>query len=467
MKYISTRGQAPALNFEAVLLKGLAADGGLYVPETLPRFSHRQLASWSGLSYPKLAAQVLAPFVGDSLDLDQLQELLDKSYQRFRHPAVTSLQQLDDNLWVLELFHGPTLAFKDIALQFLGQLLDHFLDRQGRPVAIIGATSGDTGSAAIAGCYQSNCVNLFILHPHGAISEVQRRQMTTVRASNVHNIALEGSFDDCQAIVKHCFLKGREALPPNSQLIAINSINWARIMAQTVYYFYAALRLGCPSRTVSFAVPSGNFGNVYAGYLARCMGLPIEKLVVATNINDILHRGISDNDYSSRPLQQSLSPSMDIAISSNFERLLFDLYDRDSDCINDLMTQMQQGGMRLSEAALTRLRQLFSSCRFDDSMTLAEMGRRYRQAGYLLDPHSAIAVAAGAQSQESRAVPMICLATANPVKFPDAVKAAGCVLDSALSESMAELMSAEEAYQVLPNQRQEVLNFINRRLEEN
>lgn len=328
MKYISTRGDAPVLNFEEVVLAGLASDGGLYVPEELPKFDTEQIASWSSLSYPELAFEIMHPFIGDALPVDEQKRLIDETYAEFRHTAIAPLVQMDHELWILELFHGPTLAFKDFALQFLGRLLGHILEKRGQKVVILGATSGDTGSAAIEGCRHCENVDIFILHPHNRVSDVQRRQMTTILEDNVFNVAIEGNFDDCQNIVKAAFAD-QSFLPEDRQLVAVNSINWARIMAQIVYYFYAGLALGAPEREISFAVPTGNFGDIFAGYLAKNMGLPIERLVIATNSNDILHRSLSANDYSKGELLHSLSPSMDIMISSNYERLLFDLYDRD------------------------------------------------------------------------------------------------------------------------------------------
>ncbi|MDX1452118.1 MAG: threonine synthase, partial [Oleiphilaceae bacterium] len=326
MKYISTRGKAPALGFEDVLLTGLASDGGLYVPEVLPRFTHEEIASWAGLPYAQLAFNVMYPFVEGAIPEDDFREMVEETYQGFDHQAVAPLVQLDSNEWVLELFRGPTLAFKDFALQLLGRLLDYVLKRRNERVVIMGATSGDTGSAAIEGCRHCDNVDIFILHPHQRVSDVQRKQMTSVISDNVFNLAIEGNFDDCQHMVKSSF--GDQGFLEGTRLVAVNSINWARIMAQIVYYFSASLALGGPHRSMAFSVPTGNFGDIFAGYLARNMGLPISQLVVATNRNDILHRFISKNHYEMEPLHHTLSPSMDIMVSSNFERLLFDLYGR-------------------------------------------------------------------------------------------------------------------------------------------
>ena len=335
MKYISTRGQAPALNFEQVLLTGLASDGGLYVPAELPTFSREEIAAMAALDYPQLALKIISPFVDDSIPPHDLKAIIDETYAEFRHNAVAPMVQVAANQWVLELFHGPTLAFKDFALQLLGRLLDYILERKHQKVVIMGATSGDTGSAAIEGCKRCKNIDIYILHPHNRVSDVQRRQMTTVVGDKIHNLAVEGNFDDCQAMVKASF-NDRSFLPADRSLVAVNSINWARIMAQIVYYFYAAVALGAPARSVAHSVPTGNLGDIFAGYLARQMGLPVERLIIATNRNDVLHRVMTTSTYGRQPLAHTLSPSMDITVSSNFERLLFDLYDRDGAALADL-----------------------------------------------------------------------------------------------------------------------------------
>lgn len=450
MKYISTRGGVEPQSFEDVVLTGLARDGGLFVPEHLPQFSEDEIAAMAGLSYNELAFRIMKPFVDGAVSDADLKGLVDQSYASFRHDAIAPLVQLDHNLWVLELFHGPTLAFKDFALQFLGNLLDYILERRQQRVAIMGATSGDTGSAAIEGCRHCEHIDIFILHPHNRVSEVQRRQMTTVLTPNVYNIALEGNFDDCQNMVKASFAD-QSFLPKGRPLVAVNSINWARIMAQIVYYFYAAVAVGGPGRSVSFAVPTGNFGDIFAGYLAHRMGLPVAQLVIGTNANDILHRCISDNDHSQRDLIHSLAPSMDIMISSNFERLLFDLYDRDGAAVSELMKQARAGTMKLDAKALERARRLFSSHRSDDSQTIDVIREYYERCEYLLDPHSAIGVAAGRACSADASVPMICLATAHPAKFPEAVRKAGYPVDPPLPHHMADLFSREERYEVLPH----------------
>ncbi|MCP8898009.1 threonine synthase [Gilvimarinus xylanilyticus] len=459
MKYISTRGQAPSLSFEEVVLTGLASDGGLYVPEKLPEFSREEIASWAGLSYQELAFKVMAPFVDGEIPDEDLRGLIDKAYQSFRHQGIAPLVQTGHNEWILELFQGPTLAFKDFALQFLGHLLDYILQKRDQKVVVMGATSGDTGSAAIEGCRRCENIDIFILHPHNRVSNVQRRQMTTVLEDNVHNIALDGNFDDCQNMVKASFAD-QSFLPEGRQLVAVNSINWARIMAQIVYYFYASLALGGPHRPVSFSVPTGNFGDIFAGYLAKRMGLPIDQLVIATNSNDILHRAISSNDHSKQELHHTLSPSMDIMVSSNFERMLFDLYDRDGAAIAQLMEDFKSGAMHLSDSALSRARELFASHKVDDDRMLEVIRDVFENTEYLLDPHTAIGVDAARATRKDHSIPMVCLATAHPAKFPEAVQKAGQEEDPKLPHHMADLFDREERYEVLPNDAETVHEFM-------
>ena len=459
MKYISTRGQAPVLSFEDVVLAGLANDGGLYVPETLPKYSKEEISSWADLSYQELVFKIISPFVAGEISDDDLKDIIEKSYKSFRHDAIAPLVQIGHNEWILELFQGPTLAFKDFALQLLGHLLDHILNKRQQKVAVMGATSGDTGSAAIEGCRNCGNIDIFILHPYQRVSDVQRRQMTTVLDDNVHNIALKGNFDDCQNMVKASF-SDQSFLPDGRQLVAVNSINWARIMAQIVYYFYAALSLGGPHRNVSFAVPTGNFGDIYAGYLAKKMGLPIDQLIVATNANDILHRCISNNDHSKKELYHSLSPSMDIMVSSNFERLLFDAYGRDGDAIRQLMEDFKSGSMMLSDKALANVRQLFSSYRLGDDEMIEVIRTVFDDTEYLLDPHTAIGVEAGRKMRHSKDVPMVCLATAHPAKFPEAILKAGQENEPKLPFHMRDLFDREERYQILENDINKVQDFI-------
>ncbi len=459
MRYISTRGTAPALDFEQVLLTGLAADGGLYVPEHLPTFSADEIAAMAGMDYPDLARRIITPFVGDCVPEDDLAAILADTYSEFRHNAVAPLVQLSHNQWVLELFHGPTLAFKDFALQLLGRLLDYVLEREHRKVVIMGATSGDTGSAAIEGCRRCRNIDIFILHPHGRVSEVQRRQMTTVIGDNIHNLAVQGNFDDCQAMVKASFAD-RGFLPADRGLVAVNSINWARIMAQIVYYFYAGIALGAPARAVAFSVPTGNFGDIFAGYLARQMGLPVEKLIIATNANDVLHRVMTTATYHRQRLEHTLSPSMDITVSSNFERLLFDLYDRDGAAVADLMKRFEQGDIRFSDAAMGQVRDLFGSRRVSDEETCRQIAATWQQCEYLLDPHSAIGVQAALEADVPRGTPVVTLATAHPAKFPDAIRSAGLDREVGLPMHLRDLFEREERVEVLPNDLSAVQAFM-------
>lgn len=459
MKYISTRGEAPTLNFEEVLLTGLAEDGGLYVPETLPQFSVEEIASWGGLSYPQLAFKIIQPFVSDSIPPDDLEAIIDDTYVDFRHPAIAPMVQIGQNQWVLELFQGPTLAFKDFALQLLGRLLDYVLERRHQKVVIMGATSGDTGSAAIEGCCRCKNIDIFILHPNQRVSEVQRRQMTTVSGENIHNIAVEGNFDDCQAMVKASF-SDKSFLPADRSLVAVNSINWARIMAQIVYYFYASLSVGGPHRKVAFSVPTGNFGDIFAGYLAAKMGLPIEQLIIATNSNDVLHRVMTTQTYARQDLQHTLSPSMDISISSNFERLLFDLHDRDGALIRKMMEKLNTESISFSDEVVTRAREIFDSQRVDDQQTCEQIAETYDQTEYLLDPHSAIGVKAAQDCRRNSEIPMITLATAHPAKFPEAILKAGDIPAPELPHHMSDLFNRAERYQVIANDLTVVQQFM-------
>lgn len=450
LQYLSTRGQAPTLDFEGVLLAGLAKDGGLYLPQALPHFSAAELHAMRGMSYAELATTVIAPFVEGSIDRDTLEGLVSDAYRDFRHQATAPVIQLDHDQWLLELFHGPTLAFKDFALQLLGRLLDHVLSRRGERVVIMGATSGDTGSAAIEGCRHCEHVDIFILYPDGRVSEVQRRQMTTVAGANIHNVAIRGNFDDCQALVKASFV-AEPFLPEGRSLVAVNSINWARIMAQIVYYFYAAFAVGGPDRPVNFSVPTGNFGDIYAGYLAHRMGLPVNNLVIATNRNDVLHRMLTTGTYGRQPIEASLSPSMDISISSNFERLLFDLYDGDAAQINQMMTDFAQGDIGLSDTALSRAQKLFTSARVSDEETCDEIRMMWERTGQLLDPHTAIGTRAARLCTREGEGPMITLATAHPAKFPAAVARAETGQEPLLPGHLADLFAREERFDTLDN----------------
>jgi threonine synthase len=448
MEYISTRGSAPTLDFRAATLAGLASDGGLYVPARWPQMSLDEIRTLAGLDYVETAVRVMRPFVEGSLTEEELRGLCKAAYGRFGHDAVTPLVQLDHRHWLLELFHGPTLAFKDVALQLLGQLFETFLAGGETDITIVGATSGDTGSAAIEAVAGREHIQIFMLHPEGRVSDVQRRQMTTVLAPNVHNIAINGSFDDAQAMVKRLF--GDAEAREQVTLSAVNSINWARLMAQVVYYFYAAVRLGGPDRPVAFSVPTGNFGDIFAGYVAAQMGLPIARLVAATNVNDILHRALTSGDYSAGTVTPTATPSMDIQVSSNFERLLFDLSGRDGIAITGMMGDFDRNrAMTIPADMLSGSRGLFSSARIDgDEMTLA-LRWAQEHGGQIIDPHSAVGLAAARSLDIDPAIPVVTLATAHPAKFPDAVERASGVRPP-LPARLGNLFDREERYAKLP-----------------
>ena len=442
MRYISTRGQAPSLSFEEAMLTGLARDGGLYVPESWPQMSHDDIAALAGLSYEEVAFRVIKPFIGDTFSDDEFREILSKAYGSFMHDARCPLVQLGPNDFLLELHHGPTLAFKDVAMQLIGQMFEVALKRRGERVTIVGATSGDTGSAAIEAFAGLDSVDVFIMYPHGRVSEVQRRQMTTPDAANIHALAVDGDFDDCQAQLKNMF--NDFEFRDDVRLAGVNSINWARVMAQVVYYFTSAVSLGAPNRKVSFTVPTGNFGDIFAGYVAKRMGLPIERLVIATNQNDILHRTLASGDHSKTGVTPSISPSMDIQVSSNFERLLFDLYDREGSAVSQLMDDLNsKGAFALSQGALDRLRGEFDSANCSEEETSATI--RFAQDHYneIVCPHTAIAIKAAAEMRGDPATPMITLATAHAAKFPDAVEAA-CGVRPDLPPHMAGLFDRDE-----------------------
>ncbi len=460
MEYVSTRGRARPLPFDDVVLAGLAPDGGLYVPAAWPHFSPDEIAALAGLPYPALAARVMAPFLGDSCVRESFGDLVADAYTGFGHHSVAPLHQIGPGESILELFHGPTLAFKDIALQLLGRLFDRILAARDSRVTIVGATSGDTGSAAIEACRGRPNMDVFILHPQGRVSDVQRRQMTTLDADNVHNLAIEGTFDDCQALVKALFADA--AFRQETCLSAVNSINWARVMAQTVYYFAAAAHLGAPGRTVSFSVPTGNFGDVYAGYVARRMGLPIGHLIVATNVNDILGRFLTSGEYRISEVRSTLSPSMDIQVASNFERYLFDLLDRDGRAVEARMAGLRDSGcFSVDGDRLARAAAEFVPHRVDEAGTLAAIARVYGESGILLDPHGAIGVAAGRACREFGEA-VVALATAHPAKFPDAV-ARGCGVRPELPAFLADLFERPEHFHVMSNEIGAVRDFIRAR----
>ena len=420
MRYISTRGQAPVLGFEDTMLTGLARDGGLYVPEAVPVLSPADIAGLAGLPYEEVAVRIMAPFVADAFDEATFAGMVERAYAGFGHDARAPLKQLGPNHHLLELFHGPTLAFKDFAMQLIGQMFEHTLNKRGERVAIVGATSGDTGSAAIEAFRGLDTVDVFILYPHGRVSEVQRRQMTTPSEANVHALALAGHFDDCQARLKEMF--NDFAFRDRVGLAGVNSINFARVLAQVVYYFTAGTALGAPHREVSFTVPTGNFGDIFAGHIAKRMGLPIRQLVVATNQNDILHRCLTTGEYRTGEVHPSISPSMDIQVSSNFERALHLAYDGDGAAVAQLMEELRSGGFTVSQGALQALREVYASGRVSEEETSATIARIHDRTGELLCPHSAVGVRVAEAHLGD--VPMVTLATAHPAKFPDAVEAA-------------------------------------------
>ena len=458
MHYVSTRGEAPVLGFSDAVMAGLARDGGLYVPREWPHFSPAEIRAMRGLSYPDLAIRVLTPFLGGEIAAPVFERLVREAYATFRHEAICPLVQLGSNSFVLELFHGPTLAFKDVAMQLLARLMDHVLSERGQHATIVGATSGDTGGAAVEAFAGRERTDIFVLFPHGKVSPVQQRQMTTSLATNVHALAVEGNFDDCQGLVKGMF--NDHAFRDRVALSGVNSINWARIMAQIVYYFSASLSLGGPDRPISFTVPTGNFGDIFAGYAAKKMGLPIEQLVIATNDNDILARTLSTGQYRTKGVVETTSPSMDIQVSSNFERLLFEASGRDATKVRRYMDGLKQSGSFTIEAEeMARIRAEFDAGRATMSETAATIRSTLNHSNYLLDPHTATAVHVAANRAGS--VPMVVLGTAHPAKFPAAVEAASGV-SPALPAWLDGLMTSKENYTVLPSDLKMLEDYVSR-----
>jgi len=457
--HVSTRGEAPALSFSDALLTGLARDGGLYLPQSWPTLSATEIAGFAGRPYTAVAERVLGMLSDGDVETGALSGMIHEAYAGFRHPAICPLTQIGDNLFVLELFHGPTLAFKDVAMQLLGRLMDHVLGLRGQRATIVGATSGDTGGAAIDAFKGLKSVDVFILYPQGRVSDVQRRQMTTVDAPNVHAIAVEGTFDDCQNLVKAMF--NHHAFRDEIGLSGVNSINWARIAAQVVYYFTSAVALGGPGRKVSFTVPTGNFGDVLAGWVAKQMGLPVERFVIATNSNDILTRTLETGVYEMRGVAATTSPSMDIQISSNFERLLFEAHGRDGAAVRRLMQSLTQSGrFEIAPEPLARIRSDFDAAAQSEAEVAGEIRKSWAEAGYLLDPHTAIGVGAARQAlKRDPATPMIVLGTAHPAKFPAAVKAASGV-EPVLPVHLSDLMERKERSTLLPNDLGKVEAFV-------
>ncbi|MCC6983044.1 MAG: threonine synthase [Bauldia sp.] len=448
MNYVSTRGAAPRLTFSDVLLAGLASDGGLYVPETWPTVSREEIAGFAGRPYAEVAAAIVGRFVGDDIAPADLRRFCDEAYGSFTHPAVAPLVQIGPGAFVLELFHGPTLAFKDVAMQLLARLMDHVLGQRAMRATVVAATSGDTGGAAVEAFRGHRTIDVFILFPEGRVTPVQQRQMTTSGDPNVHALAVKGSFDDCQGIVKALF--ARSEFRKQVSLTGVNSINWARIVAQIVYYFTAASALGAPLRKVAFTVPTGNFGDVFAGYVAMRMGLPIDKLVVATNSNDVVARAINTGRVEVHSVVPTLSPAMDIQVSSNFERLLFDASGRDSEAVKRQMAGLaQSGSFTIDAPTLRAVQAAFVAARTDEAATLATMRDTFKDAGYLADPHTAVGLAA-AKIHARPGVPMVTLSTAHPAKFPDAVQAATGITPT-LPAHLAGLMERTERVTTLGN----------------
>jgi threonine synthase len=447
VKYVSTRGAAPVLEFADVLLAGLARDGGLYVPDAWPELAPADLARYATTPYPRIAFEVMWPFVEGSIDADVFAGLVDDAYATFDDPAVVPLRELGDGMWLAELFHGPTLAFKDVALQLVGRLFDHELTRRGDKVTIVGATSGDTGSAAIEACRDRDSIEIVILHPAGRVSDVQRRQMTTVDSANVHNFAVEGTFDDCQDLVKALFAD--EPFRDRVNLSAVNSINWARVMAQIVYYVSTAAQLTAGTAPVAFSVPTGNFGNVFAGYGAQRMGLPVSQFVVGSNANDILTRFLESSVMEMRGVEPTLSPSMDIQVSSNFERLLYELLGRDGTEVAETMLRFRaEGRFTLERDLLGLLDEQWRGASIDDAATTAIIADLYASSGLLVDPHTAVGLGAAHACRADRSAPMITMATAHPAKFPDAVEAATGVRPP-LPARLADLFERPERYDTI------------------
>jgi threonine synthase len=448
VRYISTRGEAPPLGFVEVMLAGLARDGGLYVPDIWPRLDAQTIAGFAGRPYAEVAVEVIRPFVGDAIPEHDLARMAREAYGTFRHPAVAPLAQFGPNDFLLELFHGPTLAFKDVAMQLLGRLMDHALTARGERTTVVVATSGDTGGAAVEAFAGRARTDLFVLFPHGRISNVQRRMMTTAANDNVHALAIEGTFDDCQAIVKGLF--NHHAFRDRVRLSGVNSINWARIVAQAVYYFTAAVALGAPHRKIAFTVPTGNFGDIYAGYVALCMGLPVDRLVVASNVNDILVRTLANGNYEPREVMPTSSPSMDIQVASNFERMLFEAYSHDSKAVRALMASLAQSQrFTVSASALAGLRAVLSAARADEQETAAAIRTVLRETGRFIDPHTAVGVAVAEKETRDPSIPMVVLATAHAAKFPEAVEAA-CGHCPQLPEWLADLGQRQERTTALP-----------------
>lgn len=458
MLYKSTRGESPIVPFSEVLLGGLAPDGGLYMPENFPKFSLEEINSWSGLPFHQLALKVLYPFVEEDIEEEVFRRLLQEAYEPFDAEDVVNLKELQDNSWVLELFHGPTLAFKDVAMQLLGALLNHFAKERGEKIVVLGATSGDTGAAAISACSRHQNVEVYILYPHGKVTDFQRKQMTTTQSNNVYPLAIETDFDGCQDIVKKMFLD-TEIMNNKVRFIAANSINWARCMTQSVYFFWSYLKLSGLKKDLTFSIPSGNFGHAYAGWTAKEMGLPIKKLIIATNTNDVLHQTFSTNNYAKTNVVETLAPSMDISVASNFERLLYNLYDDDSAVLAKNMRSFPEQSIEIPEDKQEYITSFFKSFRSNDVEIIEQIKATYQESNYLLDPHTATGVrASNALSQIND--PVITMGTAHPAKFADAIEKAVPEYNSILPGKVEKAFEQEELFSILPENYDEIKTFI-------
>lgn len=458
MLYKSTRGNSPEVPFSQVLLGGLAPDGGLYMPERFPQFTKEEINSWSDLEFHQLASNILFPFVDGEIDKVTFSKLVEEAYETFDSDNVVELKEISGNRWVLELFHGPTLAFKDVAMQLLGSLLNHFAQERGEKIVVLGATSGDTGAAAISACSRHENVEVYILYPHGKVTDFQRKQMTTTQSENVFPMAIETDFDGCQDIVKQMFLDD-DLKNKKVRFIAANSINWARCMTQSVYFFWTYLRLNQLQDELTFSIPSGNFGHAYAGWTAKEMGLPIKRLLIATNTNDVLHKAFSLNNYEKSEVIQTLAPSMDISVASNFERLLYNLYDNNSSMLAAAMSAFPEQSISIPKDKQDLISNFFKSHKSDDEEILEQIGRTYDAIGYMLDPHTATGVKAGNHLSPDDE-PVVVMGTAHPAKFSEAIEKAVVGYNSEIPIKLQEAFKQEEIFNLLPKDYSKIKDFI-------
>ena len=458
MLYKSTRGNSPEVPFSQVLLGGLAPDGGLYMPEKFPQFTKEEINSWSDLEFHQLASNILFPFVDGEIDKVTFSKLVEEAYETFDSDNVVELKEISGNRWVLELFHGPTLAFKDVAMQLLGSLLNHFAQERGEKIVVLGATSGDTGAAAISACSRHENVEVYILYPHGKVTDFQRKQMTTTQSENVFPMAIETDFDGCQDIVKQMFLDD-DLKNKKVRFIAANSINWARCMTQSVYFFWTYLRLNQLQDELTFSIPSGNFGHAYAGWTAKEMGLPIKRLLIATNTNDVLHKAFSLNNYEKSEVIQTLAPSMDISVASNFERLLYNLYDNNSSMLAAAMSAFPEQSISIPKDKQDLISNFFKSHKSDDEEILEQIGKTYDAIGYMLDPHTATGVKAGNHLSPDDE-PVVVMGTAHPAKFSEAIEKAVVGYNSEIPIKLQEAFKQEEIFNLLPKDYSKIKDFI-------